>query len=88
MPEQKEARKKPVRKLVKNVSEQAYALPGGTYLPVGEQTLVTDWESQAENETVKEWISNGDLEVEDAPPEEAPPKPEPKPAAENAPQKK
>jgi hypothetical protein len=70
--------KKSTAKTVKNTSEQAYALPNGTYLPPGEEVVVNDWESQAENETVQEWIENGHLEVSDAP--EPEPEPEPSPS--------
>ena len=79
------------KKTVKNTSEQAYALPNGTYLPPGEEVVVSDWESQAENETVQEWIENGHLEVSDAPPEPDPaaaaPYPDP-PEPDQSPSKK
>ncbi len=57
------------RKLVKNVGIQAYALPNGQYLPAGGEAIVADWDSQAENETVKQWLADGDLELEDAGPD-------------------
>ncbi len=57
------------RKLVKNVGTQSYALPDGTYLPAGESTIVKDWDANAENETVKQWVADGDLELEDAGPD-------------------
>jgi hypothetical protein len=59
---------KVAKKTVKNVSGQAYALPGGQYIGAGEEITITsaDWDAQAENETVKAWLDEGHLEISDA----------------------
>jgi hypothetical protein len=75
------------KKLVKNVTEQSYALPDGTYLPAGETTVVDGaaWEAAQENDTVAEWVDEGYFEVTDAPKE---PEEEKKPATTQAPANK
>jgi hypothetical protein len=62
------AAKKSGKTQITNTSEQAYALPDGTHIGVGESVVVTNevWEAAEENETVQAWIESGALEVEAA----------------------
>jgi hypothetical protein len=66
------------RVTVWNTGDRPLALPDGTLLPVapeGEEeddsgTVVSDWATFEENETIQGWIEEGLIEVGEAPAEE------------------
>jgi hypothetical protein len=53
-------------KSIANTGQRSLALPDGTVLPAGQSVTVPNWEQFEENETVQEWVDNGDIEVNEA----------------------